>query len=329
VLSLAREMGLLNVGTLSVDGTKIKANAAIGGKKNLVSLETELEALETQITNILAQAEKSDLEDQDAQGMHLPEGIKQKENRISRLKKAKEVLEHRLKVLKENAQKTAARYRLPASERKRPGKKPNPETEKKREQKQRENQKVSTTDPESRAMPHRKEKSIQGYNAQAGLCTDSRLIVSTYISNEPNDTQQLSPVLTNLCKEDKSSLRYIVADTGYWDGLTLPAFEEQYKCTTICPPKSKDKILTKKYPSHHPRKKADQFKKKMLRRLKTAQGKQLYRRRAPVSEGAFHIIKNLMTFKEFRLRGTKGVATEWDLVCLAANCSQMLRLSMS
>lgn len=326
VLSLAREMGILKVGTLSVDGTKLKANAAMQGKKTLATLENEIKELEKQVSELISHAEEIDKTDNDAQGTLLPKDLKSKQTRISKLKQAKDALDHRLKTLKANAEKSAARYRLPEKDRKRPGKKPNPETAKKRAQKERESQKVSVTDPASRSMPHRKEKQIQGYNAQAGVCTKSRLIVSNYISNEPNDTQQLSPVLKKLCTEEKTSLQYIVSDTGYWDGLALPGFENQYNCRILCPPKSPTKKLTKKYPLHHPRKQADHFKRKMLKRLKTPQGDTLYKRRAPVSEGVFHLIKNLMGFKEFRLRGIEKVETEWNLICLASNCAQILRL---
>lgn len=326
VLSLAREMGILNVGTLSVDGTKLKANAAMQGKKTFATLESEIKELEAQVTEFISHAEQLDKADNDAQGTLLPKELNSKHTRISKLKQAKDALDQRLKTLKANAKKSAERYTLPVSERKRPGKKANPQTAKKRAQKEREKQKISVTDPASRSMPHRKEKQIQGYNAQAGVCTKSRLIVSNYISNEPNDTQQLSPVLQNLCLEEKASLEHIVADTGYWDGLELPSFEEQYTCRILCPPKSPTKNLTKKYPSHHPRKRVDQFKRKMLKRLKTQQGKTLYKRRAPVSEGIFHVIKNLMGFKEFRLRGIEKVETEWDLICLASNCAQILRM---
>ncbi len=326
VLSLAREMGILNVGTISVDGTKLKANAAMQGKKTLSSLESEIKELETQVTEFINQAEQQDKADNDAQGTLLPKELSTKKTRLNKLKKAKDALEQRLKKLKANAEKSAARYRLPEKDRKKPGKKANPETAKKREQKEREKQKVSVTDPTSRSMPHRKEKQLQGYNAQAGVCTQSRLIVSNHISNEPNDTQQLSPVLENLPPEEKTSHQYIIADTGYWDGLALPNFEKQYKSRIICPPKSPTKKLTKKYPLHHPRKQVDQFKRKMLKRLKTQQGKTLYKKRAPVSEGIFHLIKNLMGFKEFRLRGIEKVEIEWDLICLASNCAQILRM---
>lgn len=325
VLSLAREMGILRMGTLSVDGTKLKANAASQGKKTLDALESEIKELKAQIDGLIIHAEEVDKADQDGQGTLLPKELTSKQNRISKLQKAKDVLNERLKTLKSNAEKTAKRYTLPEKDRKRPGKKPNSETAKKRAQKEREKQKVSVTDPTSRSMPHRKEQHIQGYNAQAGVCTKSRLIVSNYISNEPNDTQQLSPILEKLCPEEQSSLRHILADTGYWDGLALPRFESQYNSRIICPPKSPTKKLTKKYPLHHPRKQADEFKRKMLKRLRTQQGKALYKRRAPVSEGVFHVIKNLMGFKEFRLRGIEKVDTEWDLICLASNCAQILR----
>ena len=326
VLQIAREMGLLKLGTLSVDGTKLKANASARGKKTLAELEQELAETRHQIRQLLDEAEKADREDEDAVGTLIPEDLAQQQKRSDKLQKAKAALEARLAKLKENAKKAADRYKLPEKERKRPGKKPNKETEKKREQKERERQKVSLTDPDSHSVPHRKEGSIQGYNAQAGLCTKSRLIVTNNVSNNPNDCNELAPLLEKLNPQDRQSMRHIIADKGYWDSIELPALETQYECRTLSPPKNPNSTTNKAYPAHHPRKKAKLFKEKMKRRLKTHQGKSLYRQRSSVSEGGYHIIKNLLGFKEFRLRGIDGVSIEWDLISLASNIRQILRL---
>ena len=326
VLALAREIGLLKMGTLSVDGTKIKGSARQGGQKTLAQIDAELEALEKQTSELLKKAEQYEKEEQDQSGLNLPGELSCTEARKKKLIKARQCLEGRLQRLKENRKKSRERYQLPSSERKRPGKKPDPKVEKRRVEEEEAKQKISLSDPESHRLPHRKEGFIQGYNAQASVCVGTRIIASTQLGNSPNDSQQLEPTLSYLDEKERQNIKEILADKGYWDGLKLPQLEKNLECIILCPPKQSKATLSKPYPKHHPRKKMDRFKRKMKRRLKTRQGQELYKKRSSTSEGPFNVIKNIMGFKEFRLRGLEGAQIEWNLVTLAYNCRKLAKI---
>ena len=328
VLQMARQLGLLKLGTLSVDGTKIKANARITGGKSLDELERELKELEGRVGELLERAEHEDHHDESCQGTLLPGDLGDASKRVTKLKAARQQLEARLKKLKKRREQARSRYRQPSDKAVKTGRKPNPETESRHEAKERSRQKVSLSDPESHRLPDRKQGFIQGFNGQAGVCTGSRLVVATHLSNEPNDRRELRPVLGSLAEQEREGLSHVLIDSGYWDSLALPDIEELYSCRMLSPPthgKSSCKE-TKPYGPGHPRLLSRRFKKKMTMRLRTRQGAALYAKRASVSEGVFATIKRAMGFEEFRLRGLEGATLEWNLVTLAYNCRKMVSL---
>lgn len=327
VLALAREMGLLRLGNLSVDGSKLKGNVSLSGQLTMEELEGLIGEMRATVTEAMERTREADRNDQgDAEGLLLPEELGERQARVEKLREARDLLQQRLDKLKESREKSRKMYTAPQKPRSKSGRKPDPSTQSKAEEKDRSNQKISVSDPESHRMPHRREGFVQGYNAQAGVCVESRLIVARRVSNQPNDAGELEPLLETLAEPERSELKNVMADKGYWSGIGLSELEEQRGIRCLVPP-TYDRPSTappKSYAKGHPRYRIRRMKEKMRRRLRTELGRELFAKRAPVSEGVFSVIKRAMGFAEFRLRRLAGANTEWDLITIAYNCRQIL-----
>ena len=328
VLSIAREMKLLNLGTISVDGSKIKGNASDEANRTIARIEEELEQLKEILAGRLEQAELADAQE-DQQGEFLPASMQNAAERKNKINKAKQVLEEKLARLEQRKRKAQARYLPKPEDRKRKpgaGKKPSAETRKARMDEMRKRKQINITDPESGAMPTRKKGFVQGYNAQAAVSVGAiNLIVSGYVCNEPNDKLELNRMTSQLKREKRQPENYLVADKGYYSSLDIDTLEQSENYKLIIPPThSKARSSSsQRYGRNHPRAKMARLKRKMLKRLKTEQGKQIYQTRNSTSEGCFAHVKNAMGFRQFLLRGLNGANIEWELVKIAHNCRKL------
>ena len=328
VLNMASEMKLLNLGTISVDGTKIKGNASDEANRTIAQIEEELEQLKAKLTERLEQAELAD-DQEEQQGEFLPESMRNTTERKEKIQKAKQALEVKLIKLEQRKKKAQDRYKPKPEDRTRKigaGKKPNTKTSKMRMEEIRKRKRINTTDPESGAMPTRKKGFVQGYNAQAAVSVgDVNLIVSGYVCNEPNDKLELSRMTAQLQKEGRAPENYFLADKGYYSSLEIEDLERSRNYKLIIPPthSSTRSSSAQRYGRNHPRAKMARLKRKMLRRLKTNQGKRIYQARNFTSEGCFATVKNAMGFTQFSLRGLKGANIEWELVKIAHNCRKL------
>lgn len=332
VLNMASEMKLLNLGTISVDGTKIKGNASDEANRTIAQIEEELEQLKDVLAGRLEQAELADTQE-DQQGDGLPASMQNATERKEKIQRAKQTLEEKLSKLEQRKRKAQDRYKPKPEDRKRKagaGKKTNTKTQKVKMDEMRKRKQINTTDPESGAMPTRKKGFVQGYNAQAAVSvSDVNLIVSGYVCNEPNDKLELSRMTAQLQKENRNPENYFVADKGYYSSLEIEALERSRNYKLIIPPthslaRSKS---SQRYGVNHPRAKMARLKRKMLKRLKTQQGKRIYQTRNSTSEGCFATVKNAMGFTQFLLRGLKGANIEWELVKIAHNCRKLCEIS--
>ena len=329
VLLLAREMGLLKMGTVALDGTKIHANAS---KHSALSyehagkIETQLKA---EVAELMAKAEaadKADLPD----GLSIPDELARREERLKKLAEARAKIEARAKEryereLAEYRAKLAAREaKQKASGRKPGGKPPEPPVEGPRPTDQ-----INLTDEELRIMPVSGGGFEQCYNAQAVVAESSLLVVASDVAQAPNDKQQLEPMLakTGVLPKELGEAETMLADNGYFSEANVKA----------CGAAGVEPLIAFGRDAHH-QSLRERFAdappplenptpvEAMAHRLQTPEGKKLYAKRKHTPEPVFGIIKSILGFRQFLLRGLEKVKAEWTLVTLAWNMKRMFAL---
>ena len=330
ILLIARQMNLLKLGSVSLDGSKVKANAS---RHKALSYEhaCKLEAqLKSEVAELLRKAEAADRADI-PDGMSVPEELERREKRLSAIAAAKAEIERR--AAERHAREQAA-YEKKVAERaekekktgkQAKGKKPEPPKPGPTAKDQ-----VNLTDEESRIMPVAGGGFEQAYNAQAGVDTTSKLIVATHITQQPNDKLELKPTLENLAAlpGELGAVTELIADSGYFSEANVMACEAQ----EITPYIAVDH-------EHHNQPVWDRFREppplpddadsvtRMKHRLRTKAGKAVYAQRKVTSEPVFGIIKAVMGFRSFLLRGCEAVEGEWNLVCMAWNIKRLHALA--
>src|SRR5689334_16474139 len=329
VLALAREMGLLRMGTVALDGTKIHANAS---RHSALSYEYagKIEAqLKAEVAELLAQAEAADRADL-PDGLSIPDELARREERLAKLAEARAKIEARARERFEREQaehqaKLAARAAKAAATSKKPrGKPPEPPTEGPRPTDQ-----VNLTDEQSRIMPVAGGGFEQCYNAQAAVAAGSLLVVAADVVQAPNDKRQLAPMLDKFAAlpADLGQPETLLADTGYF---SAPNVE-------VCGAAGIEPLIALSREAHHcplsarfaaapPAPENPTPVEAMAHRLKTPEGRKLYAQRKHTAEPVFGIIKSVLGFRQFLLRGLDKVRGEWNLVTLAWNLKRMFAL---
>jgi len=329
VLLLAREMGVLKMGTLALDGTKIHANAS---RHRALSYEYagKIEAqLKEEVAELLAKAEAADQTDV-PDGMSIPEELARRQDRLEKLAVAKAKIEARAaeryaRELTEHEAKLAAREAKTAATGKKPrGKPPQPPVQGPLPKDQ-----INLTDEESRIMPVAGGGFEQCYNAQAVVTADSMLVIAADVVQAPNDKQQIEPMLNQIggLPDSLGKAERLLADTGYFSAANVAACEAAGIAPLIAmgrqphhPPLGEffcDDPLAPENPTPV---------EAMAHRLKTRAGRELYALRKQIPEPVFGIIKSVMGFRQFLLRGIDKVRGEWRLVTMAWNLKRMFVL---
>jgi len=326
ILLIAHQTKLLKLGSVSLDGSKVKANASRHkalSYEHACKLETQLKAEVAELIKKAEAADKADIPD----GMSIPAELERREQRLSAIAAAKTEIERRAaeRHTREQAayeEKVAARAKKSEETGKKPkGKQPKPPIPGPAPKDQ-----VNLTDEESRIMPVSSGGFDQSYNAQAAVDTKSKLIVAAHITQQSNDKQELKPTLKNLADlpRELGSATEFLADSGYYSEANVNACED----AGITPYIAVDR-------QSHNQSPWDRFKEPpllpedadsvttMKHRLKTRAGKAVYALRKVTSEPVFGIIKAVMGFRSFMLRGKEAVAGEWNLTCMAYNIKRM------
>jgi len=329
VLKLAREMGVLQMGTVALDGTKIHANASRHSAlsyEHAGAIETQLKA---EVTELLAKAEAADQADV-PDGMSIPKELARRETRLDKLAEARAKIEARAKERFEREQaeyqaKLAVREaKAEATGRKPGGKPPQPPVEAPLPTDQ-----INLTDEESRIMPVAGGGFEQCYNAQAVVAADSLLVVATDVVQAANDKQQLQPMLNKVAAlpDELGEVETMLADNGYFSEANVTACEAVEIEPLIAmgrqphyPP------LNERFAAVPPPPDNPTPVEAMAHRLKTPDGKKLYALRKQVPEPVFGIIKSVLGFRQFLLRGLDCVRGEWSLVTMAWNMKRMFAL---
>jgi transposase len=330
VLELAREMGVLRMGTVALDGTKIHANAS---RHSALSYEHagKIEAqLKAEVAELLAKAEAADRADL-PDGLSIPDELARREERLAKLAEARAKIEARAKERFEREQaehraKLAARdAKAAATGRKPRGKPPQPPVEGPLPTDQ-----INLTDEQSRIMPVAGGGFEQCYNAQAVVAAGSLLVVAADVVQAPNDKRQLSPMLDKLAAlpEDLGKPETLLADTGYFSAANVTACGAAGIAPLIAPGRqSHHPSLSERFAAAPPAPDNPTPVEAMVHRLKTPEGKKLYALRKHTPEPVFGIIKAVLGFRQFLLRGLDHVRGEWNLVTMAWNLKRMFVLS--
>ena len=326
ILMLAREMGLLKLGKVSLDGTKIKANAS---KHHALSwghackLEKQLQAEVNELIRLAEQADSEEIPDE----MDIPKELGRRQDRLDAIARAKAKIEQRAaeryaQEQKEYQEKLAKRQ---AEDGKKPrGPKPKPPMPGPRKKDQ-----VNLTDEESRIMPSSDKGFVQAYNGQATVDVETMLIIESHISQAPNDKQELRTALASLDElpEKFGKVDTMLADAGYYsDGNTASC--KMFGIEPYIPPNREkhNQPLAARFvdPTHLPED-AEPVD-KMRNKLKTVEGRKVYAQRKSTVEPVFGIIKHVLGFRQFFLRGLEAVSGEWTLMSIAWNIKRMFAL---
>lgn len=170
-------------------------------------------------------------------------------------------------------------------------------------------------------MPTAREGFVQGYNAQLAVSVEGGLIVAARVSDATNDRRQLAPTASAIPRS-LGKPEAILADTGYDNQRQIARVEERLQTTVYCAPQEDRRPRSSAAVSPR-RLRTQQARQRMRQRLASAAGRALYRLRGQVVEPVIGIIKSVLGFRAFRLRGLEAVNLEWQLVALAFNCKRL------
>jgi transposase len=329
VLLLAREIGVLKMGTVALDGTKIHANASRHSAlsyEHAGKIETQLKA---EVAELLATAEAADQADV-ADAMSIPEELARREARLEKLAAARATIEARAKQGFEREQaeyqaKLAAREAKTAASGKHPAGRPlQPPVEGPLPTEQ-----VNLTDEESRIMSVAGGGFEQCYNAQAVVAAGSLLVVAVDVVQAANDKQQLQPMLNKVTAlpDALGQADTLLADSGYFSAANVAACETaKIEPLIAIGRQPHHPSLTERFADAPPPPEHPTPVEAMAYRLKTQEGKKLYALRKQVPEPVFGIIKSVLGFRQFLLRGLDRVRGEWSLATMAWNMKRMFIL---
>ena len=331
VLEYAQEMKLLKLGTVCLDGTKIHANASRHSALShghIEKLETQLKAEVAELFALAESADQADIPD----GVSLPDEIKRREERLALMAAAKVKIAVRAE---ERGRREKAEYdekmARRAAKEKDSGKKPGGKPPTAPKPGPKDSDQINLTDEESRIMPISGGGFEQAYNAQAAVDAATMLVVATGVTQAPNDKEQIEPMLMTLKAQAEvlGSVDCLIADTGFSSEKNIKACEAAHI----------EPLIAVAREQHHPNwrerhsepatlSESATSMQVMAHRLKTKTGRARYALRKQTVEPVFGIIKSVMGFRQFSLRGLPKVTAEWALVCLAWNLKRMAVLRL-
>jgi len=327
VLSIARQMKLLKLGTIALDGTKLHANASRHNALSHGRASALEEQLKREVAELLRRAEAVDKAEEKLP-LDIPAELARREDRLAAIAAAKAEIERRAaeRQGREQAEyeaKLAAREQKAKDSGKRPGgKPPSPPSGGVKPTDQ-----VNLTDPESRIMPRSGGGGFdQSYNAQAAVDTDTMLIVATRLIDTPADARQVQPMIEQLQRlpQELGTPDTLLGDAGFYSAANVQH----------CHSAHIEPLLARRRDQHYlpyyerlseppPLPDTADLTERMLHRLKTPAGRALYALRKQTVEPVFGIIKHAMRFRQFLLRGKRKVSGEWQLVSLAYNLKRL------
>jgi transposase len=303
-LRLCQRAGLVKLGHVAIDGTKIRANASKHKAMSYARMQEEEKRLEAEIRQLLKQSEAADrAEDEeygaDRRGDELPAELAHRTSRLEKIREAKAALEAEARAAAAEAEGATPEEIEQA--------KPGPKAQR------------NFTDPESRIMVSSDKAFVQAYNAQAAVDHGSQVIVAADVVQQANDKAQLVPLVEQTCENLEETPDIFSADAGYWSDEELAVIEDYQIQAIVAPDKIRHRdwyaqpLLNAQIPDGLSRKE------RMRLLLKTERGRAEYDKRKITAEPVYGQIKHGRGFRQFLLRGHEKVRGEWSLVCTAHN----------
>lgn len=330
LLSIAVEMGVFKIGNVSFDGTRVAANASkhkAMSYGHAVKLEKQIQDEVKMLLDKAEQANKSDTKPVQ-QEFDIPDEIARRRRQLEAIKKAKSVIEERAR---ERYEKEKQEYDRKMENRKRKeketGKKPRGREPGAPDKKPKSKDQYNFTDPESNIMKTGNGFQ-QSYNAQAGVDHDSRLIVGATLSNNPNDQRGLIQTVDSIPKKIGKPVAAL-ADAGYKSNSNILEMENRGIDPFIATGREAHNDFLNQFQESKLQTSEEKLTpiEKMAVKLKTKQGKEIYRHRKMTVEPVFGIIKQAMGFRRFSFRGEENVSKEWKLVSMAYNLRRLYVLN--
>ena len=322
VLKLAEKAGLVKLGHVALDGTKIKANASKHKAMSYERMKKREAELQAEVERWLRAAEAADAEEDklygDKRGDEMPDWVADKEKRLAKIRAAKAELEAEAKAAaaEEMQRREEAEEQRKKEGRKKTGKTPAPPKQEPEGKAQR-----NFTDPESRILKT-KDGYIQGYNAQAAVDATAQIIVAHTLDNNGSDQAQFAPLLDTIKANLKRNPDEVSADAGYCSAVNLRTLSRRRIKGYIATGRQKHgaSSATAKRPA-----KPGSLLARMTAKLRRAGHRSRYRLRKQVVEPVFGKIKEARGFRQFLLLGIEKVKDEWAMICTAHNLRKLAR----
>ena len=331
VLQLCMKLGMVKLGRVAIDGSKIKANASKHKAMSYDRMCQEEKRLQEEVDKLLAAAEQADAEDEreaSRQGSKedLPEELRRRETRLTKIREAKAALEEEARQQAEAAAREAERER---KEQEAAGKKggrapsvPDPQAAKPKGKAQK-----NFTDPESRIMKDGATKAFeQAYNVQVAVDGEAQIVVAAAVTQQANDKQQLAPMLGQVEKNLDTKPAKVTADAGYYSDAAVT--DERLKGIDLYVAVERQKHgQAPTEPASTPAASSG-AKAQMRDKLRTPEGKAEYSKRKQIVEPTFGQIKEVQSFRRFSFRGLANVTAEWLFVCACHNILKVFRAEL-
>lgn len=328
VLVLAREMKLLKLGTIALDGTKLKANASKHKALSYGHASRVEEQLTAEVKALTERAEAAD-RDEAADGMDIPEEIARREQRLAAIAEAKATIEARAAERDAAEQQAYEDKQAEREAQREAGTPPRGREPKPPKSGPRDSDQVNLTDAQSRIMPVTGKGFDQCYNAQAAVDTDTMLVTYVHLTQAANDKQQLAPLLTGLAAlpPGLGAPRHVLADTGYYSAANVHhCHAHGIEPLVAIQRDAHHRPVFERFAADPPAPDTDDPVALMAHRLATKAGRRLYALRKHTVEPVFGIIKQVMGFRQLSMRGLDQARGEWRLVTMAWNIKRMHRL---
>lgn len=334
-LRMCQKAGLVKLGHVAIDGTKLKANASKHKAMSYARMSEAEQELQQEVEELLRQAEATDAAEDTLYGKgnpgdELPAELARRESRLRKIREAKAALEAEAKQRAEE-QKAAAEAKL-AERRKQEsetGRKvggrepeiPDPEQARPEAKAQR-----NFTDPDSRIMPDGANKGsfVQGYNAQAAVDSEAQVIVAADLVQATNDKQQLVPMVEQTATNVGAEPTAVSADAGYWGEANVTDERVAGIDLYVATGRKKDDKRVEPVSESPPENVSE--KEKMASKLRTGAGQAVYKMRKAIVEPVFGQIKEARGIRRFSMRGFDKARAEWQLICLTHNLLKLYRL---
>ena len=329
ILLIGKELGLVKLGNIYIDGTKVQANTSRHKAMSYEYIQKLEKQLEEEIDKLLDLAASQD-ESEKGLNLDIPEELKLRKDRLSKIQEAKRVVEQRAS---ERYQKEKEEYDARIEQRKqkkeKTGKNPRGKEPKAPIKQPNNKDQYNFTDPQSRIM-----KTSRGfdqcYNGQAAV-NDDMIIVGAYSNSHANDKQEFIPAIESVPEALSGEISAAVADTGYFSENNIAGCEQKNISPIISISRENHNSFLSNILNPDPTGDAQCVTpvEKMTQKLKSEEGKEIYKKRKQTVEPVFGVIKEILGFRRFSLRGEAETDAEWSLVCSAYNLKRFFKMQMA